>query len=339
MIESERIIHATAPVRFDFGGGPTDVDPFKTIEGGYVINSGVKLSAHVCITEHSDKSITINSEDLNTNERFSSIGEITIDGPLKLIKAAIVYTKSPFGFEVNTKVDVPAGSGMGGSASLAVALLGALKTVKREELVPQTLIDDVLYIENNLLKNINGGQDQCAAALGGFHSFNFDGNGVVIKVVDVSNEAINELTNRSVLCYTGESHLSGAVLSQIMENYTNGDKNTVIALREMKSLTHELEQSLINADIDEFGVLINEIGDRQRSYHPNVHPPYVREIFEYAKQNGAIGGKLAGAGGGGCMFLFCEKGRKCDVETALSQHGIALFPLQFTNNGVSVVCK
>lgn len=212
MAEFERkIIRAQAPVRFDFGGGPTDVDPFKTREGGFVLSAGIKQLAKVQITERSDNKIIIRSDDYGTVEKASSVENLDLEGPLRLIKAAVKHIQPTHGLEINTKVDVPPGSGLGASASIAIALVGALRSQRGEEKIqPITLINDALYLENEMLKNINGGQDQYAAALGGFHAFEFKGPDVSVKTLNVKEETIRELESRSLLCFSGESHLSGA---------------------------------------------------------------------------------------------------------------------------------
>lgn len=332
-------IYGKAPARFDLGGGPTDVAPFQSIEGGFVVNSAVKQHAHVKITQRPDNLFTVSSADFaGAQESFRLEDEIAFDGPLRLLKAAVAYINPEQGLDITTKVDVPPGSGLGASASLSIALIGAIRRSKGEiTLDPQQLVADALYIENELLDNINGGQDQYAAALGGFHAFYFRPDGKVdVKSLDVHPDTIAQLEKRSILCYTGIPHISGDVLTQIMGQYTEGNPSTVGALREMKELTRQMEIALVNGDIDEFGVLMRAIGEQQRSYHPEVYPDHVVEIMDTAKLYGAIGGKLAGAGGGGCLYLFCEDGKKEHVSQALQHGNVSLIPMEFAQNGVAV---
>lgn len=334
---AKKVIVAEAPVRFDFGGGPTDVEPFKTREHGFVVNAAVKRLAHIKIKPRDDSKIILRSRNFKHNETFTSLDNLNLNGPLRLLKAAVKYVKPNTGMEITTLVDVPPGSGLGGSASLAIALLGALKTLKGETVTNTSeLVADALYIENVMLNNINGGQDQYAAALGGFHAFNFDGDKVSVKNLNVSKDTISQIENRSILCYTGESHVSGDVLNSIMGNYEKGKTGTVTALREMKDLAHEVEQALVLGNVDKFGVLIREVGLHQRSYHPNIHPKSVRDLFDLAEKFGAVGGKLAGAGGGGVMYLFCHEGRKKDVQSAMLKLNVPLIPMKFATDGVMI---
>lgn len=226
------MIKTSAPTRFDFAGAPTDVEPFKTEEGGYVVNAslGIRVSASVAVTPDSSE-IVVASRDLGVEERFASIETLDQSGVLRLIKAAIKHVHPEHGMQVTTSTDVRPGSGLGASASLAVALLSALRQTKGENTTATELVDDALYVENVMLGNINGGQDQFASVLGGFHALEFGSEHIDVRPLRLSPEFRNSLEERSLLCYSGESHLSGQVLDQIMKDYKRGDRRTVTSLR------------------------------------------------------------------------------------------------------------
>lgn len=330
-------VRSRAPVRFDFAGGPTDVEPFRSRESGFVINGALDRSAEVNITHRSDRRIIIHSDDLHKEESFESVDNIDLDGSLRLIKASVKHVAPSTGLEINTKVDVPSGSGLGTSAALAIALIGGLRAINGDT-QPQTqlLVDDALYIENVMLNNINGGQDQYASALGGFHSFNFEPDHVKINTLNISDKTIAELENRSVLCYSGKSHISGNVLNQIMSNYVNGDIITVNALRIMKEMTHKIEQELTSGDLSHFGELIQTVYQIQKGLHPDVVPQNVQDISKLALDHGALGGRIAGAGGGGCVYFFCKRGKKENVIKALQGQGLQIIPMKFAQKGIEI---
>lgn len=334
--EKEKI-YAKAPTRFDFAGGSTDLKPFRDREGGYVVNAGIKQSAHAEIRKRNDSSIIFRSADYSKEESFPSLNDVTFDGPLRLIKATVKYMQPTEGVEVYTKVDVPLSSGLGSSAAVVIVLVGGLRAVNGEEIEKESIIHDAIYIENVMLGKVIGGrQDQYASALGGFHAFSFDGEEVTVKPLNISEDTISELEARSVLCYSGELHIAGTVNEQIMAEYTAGNPRTINALRDMKDLAHKVERSLVTGDVDEFGRLIQSVGETQKSFHPVVVPHVVEDIFVTARANGAIGGKLAGAGAGGYIYLFCENGRKQEVVDSLQLKHFSSMPLNFSSEGVTV---
>jgi D-glycero-alpha-D-manno-heptose-7-phosphate kinase len=329
------VIHASAPTRFDFAGAPTDVEPFKSEEGGYVVNASLAIRVNVSIVASGDTSeIVVVSRDLGTEERFTSIETMDLDGELRLIKAVISHVQLDGGVRITTSTDAPAGSGLGASAALAVALLRALRQFKGEEPTALELAGDALHVENVLLGNINGGQDQYAAALGGFHAFEFAGSHVDIHPIEVSAERGRSLEERSVLCYSGESRLSGHVLNQVMADYTRRDHQTVISLRNMKRIAHETREALAGGSFAELGELIKATGETQRAFHPAFTPPAVERLLHIGEQHGALGAKMAGAGGGGCVYFFCEPERTREVRDALIADGTRVLPVQFQREGV-----
>lgn len=330
-------VRTKAPVRFDFAGGPTDVEPFRSKESGFVVNGALDHSATVEITRRIDNCIVIYSDDYNHHESINSLDEIRIEGPLKLIKAAVKHISPSTGLEIHTRVDVTPGSGLGSSAALAIALLGGLRVIAGDiEPKPETLVRDALHVENVMLDNINGGQDQYASALGGFHSFNFEPDKVIVNTLEISEKTIAELEKRSVLCYSGESHISGNILNQIMSNYLNGNTLTSNALHRMKKVTYEIEQALLSGNLINFGKLIQTVFEIQRELHPEVVPQNIEEISKLALSNGALGGRIAGAGGGGCVYFFCEKGKKEDVIKVLKNQGLLSIPVKFAPKGIEI---
>lgn len=336
----ERIgqIYSTAPSRFDFGGAPTDVEPFRSQEGGHIVNATINIKAHVAIMPRTDSRIFIHSDNYqNDDEVHASIQDLTVEGPLRLLRAAITHVAPSQGFHLSTNVEAPPGSGLGSSASLSVAVLSALRTLAGEvDLDPIRLAKDALYVENVLLGNVNGGQDQYATALGGFHGMDFEPNDVKIKTINVSEQTISELEARSLFCHSGDTHISGQVLENVMMSYVDGDRSTINSLRTLKELSYEIEEALTGGDIEHFGRVMSATGKEQKKCHPQMIPSSVNKIFNLATQHGAIGGKIAGAGGAGFIYFFCEEGRRDEVADHLKKNGNVVLPVQFTSDGVIV---
>lgn len=328
------MIQTSAPTRFDFAGAPTDVAPYKTEEGGYVVNASLGIRVSVSVSTLDGPGIVVMSRDLGVEERFSSIETIKHGGALRLIKTAIAHVRPERGIHVSTTTDAPRGAGLGASASLAVALLSALRQLNGESPSLEQLVDDALYLENVLLGNINGGQDQYAAALGGFHALQFGPGDIDVKPLCLGPEFLRSLEEHSLLCYSGDSRVSGQVLDQVMANYTSGDRQTVSSLRIMKRIAQETMEALVDGSLDHLGSLIQEAGETQRNLHPAVTPPAVERLLEIGRVHGVRAAKMAGAGGGGCVYFFGPPERKQELERALRSHGVRVLPIQFSLAGL-----
>ncbi len=333
------MIRSSAPTRVDLGGAHTDVEPFKSEEGGYVVNAALDLRVDVTIAVMADSAdssdIVITSRDLGIEERFPSIETMDHIGELRLIKAAITHIQPRGAIHVTTTTGAPPGSGLGASAALAVALLGALYQLRGEAPAPAQLVHDALYVENVLLRNINGGQDQYASVLGGFHALAF-GPEQKVDVTDLrlSGSTIAGLEERSLLCYSGHSHLSGHVLDQIMDNYRTGDRHTVAALRDLKRIAYETELALVEGSFDDLAALIDATGAAQHHLHPVMTPPRVKRLAHIGKSHGAVASKMVGAGGGGCVFFVCDPERKQELARALESDEALVLPTRFSAQGV-----
>ncbi len=328
------MIQTSAPTRFDLAGAPTDVAPYKTEEGGYVVNASLGIRVSVSVSTLDTPDIVVMSRDLGVEERFSSIEEIEHGGALQLIKTAIAHVHPEQGIYVSTTTEAPRGAGLGASASLAVALLSALRQLKGESPSLEQLVQDALHVENVMLGNINGGQDQYAAALGGFHALEFGPGDTDVKPLYLDPEFLRSLEEHSLLCYSGDSRVSGHILDQVMAHYTSGDRQTVSSLRNMKRIAQETTQALIDGSLDDLDSLIQAAGEMQRNLHAAVTPPAVQRLLEVGRVHGVHAAKMAGAGGGGCVYFFGPPERRQELERAFRSHGVQMLPMQFSSAGL-----
>jgi D-glycero-alpha-D-manno-heptose-7-phosphate kinase len=215
-----------------------------------------------------------------------------------------------------------------------VALLSALRQVNGETPTAGQLVDDALHVENVILGNINGGQDQYASALGGFHAFAFGSERVDVQPLSLDHALLESIEERSVLCYSGDSRVSGDVLDQVMAQYTAGDRRTAAALRTIRGIARETAQALADGSLDDLGALIQATGDIQRHLHPAMTPPAVHRLLDIGRSHGVDAAKMAGAGGGGCVYFFCPPERREGLAQALASHGVPLLAVQFSPAGV-----
>jgi len=331
--KEDKTIRAKAPMRFDFAGGYTDVSPYSDIEGGNVVNMALKKFAFVDIRARRDEEVNLYSRDMNVGESFNLNDDVSLEGPMRLLKASIAYLLPDSGIDLTTFVDAPVGSGLGASASLAVALLGSLRILRKETIDPRNLAKDALYVENVLLDNINGGQDQYAAALGGINFFSFDSSDVVVESLSVSHKVIEIIQRRSLLVHSGQTRISGDVLDEVMSGYSNGNNVTVDGLRTLKLASLKLRSILISGDIDDFGEQLLSVYDAQKSLHEKIETPIIKKIFRIAQKLGLEGGKIAGAGGGGCVYLYSNQQSIGRINKKLTAEGFQTSPFLISPHG------
>ena len=335
---SKTLVRSRAPVRIDFAGGWTDVAEFCQNTPGYVVNAGINIYSFVTITEDSildnkgilplrerrsdpQKGITLYSSDFDSYAQAETFREFEYDGNIDLVKAAVRRRGVEKGFTLITQSIAPPGSGLGTSASMGVALLAALNRYTGRHSLAYELAEEASSIEREELNILGGKQDHYAGALGGISFMEFRGEEVRSSSLDVSRAVVLELEKNLVLCYTGKSRLSGDVHARVQERFKNNDPNTVGAIEEMKEIAASMKDALLDENVDAFGKLLNRNWKCQKSLHPSVTNDQIESIFQTALDNGAIGGKACGAGGGGCILFYCRPEREHQVRRAIQNEG------------------
>jgi D-glycero-alpha-D-manno-heptose-7-phosphate kinase len=327
-----------APVRVDFAGGPSDVAPFCVEEWGYVVNGAIDKYATVRVWRRADSCIVMRSDDLQLEESYPDRAALRHDTPLRLLTTAVELAELSGGVEIAVRTDVPAGAGLGASAAVSVALLFALRTlggaigIDRDALARASIGH-----ETGTLRNTGGGQDQYAAAFGGFQGFHFAGDAVRRNPLPVAEATRRALEESLLLCYSGTSRISGSVLGEIMKRYRDGDAAVIGHLRRLREVAQAVEALLLAGDLAGLGGYLTEAWYAFRALHPSVSTPIIERIFAVALAQGASGGKATGAGGGGCVLLACEPARRETVAAALHAEGFSTIPFRFTQGGVAVV--
>ena len=329
-----------APVRVDFAGGPSDVAPFCTEEWGYVVNAAIDKYAVVRVARRSDGQVVLASADLGIQETYPSVAALRHDTPLRLLTTAIELTGIRQGVDVRVQTDVPAGSGLGASAAVSVALLYALHEISGEG-VPAgaDLAQAAIRHETGKLHNVGGGQDQFAATFGAVQSFRFAGGEVGRRYLAVAPETIRALDESLLLCYSGTSRISGAVLDGVMRRYSAGDAVVTGHLRRLREIAAAIETILEAGEIAGLGPHLTEAWQAFRALHPSVSTPRIEQVMAVAAAHGATGGKATGAGGGGCVLLACAPGTRDAVAAALHAAGFTTIPFHITRQGVHIVTE
>ncbi len=335
---NETIVRSRAPVRIDFAGGWTDVSDFCCMTPGFVVNAAINIYSFVTISPEfifraddrpdlqergvvDHKGITLYSSDFDLYVQAKTIRELEYDGNIDLVKAAVRQLDVEEEFSLITQSTAPPGSGLGTSASMGVALLAALNRYAKRCLLAYELAEEASRIEREELGILGGKQDHYASATGSVSFLEFRGEEVRSSTLDLTRNVILELEKNLVLCYTGQSRLSGEVHARVKERFENNDPETVRAIEDMKSIASEMKVALMKEDMKTFADLLSRNWECQKKLHPSVTNETIENIFSAAKGNGAIGGKACGAGGGGCVLFYCQPEREHKVRRALENEG------------------
>ncbi len=342
MQEVHKLIRSRAPVRIDFSGGWTDVALFTEDSKGFVVNAAIDIYSYVTVKNIPDginnkkKNIRIYSADFDIYEEAEEIKQLEYNGNIDLAKAAIKQMDIKGRLEIITRSNAPAGSGLGTSASMGVALIGALGTYEGKTLLPYEFAELASLIEQKELGILGGKQDHYASALGGINFMEFLGEEVKVSKLLIPQNVIYELEKSLVLCYTGKSRLSGDIHQKVRQAYNNYETKTRQALKNLKSIAFEMKNALLKGDLTSFAELMNANWENQKALHPSVTNEQIDRLFDIALQNGALGGKACGAGGGGCLLFLAETDCEHLLRKKLEENKVKLIDFNFDFNGLQV---
>ena len=324
--------HATAPVRLDLAGGWTDVAPFSAREGGVVVNAAIGLKAHAELS-FGGSLIRLVAEDLGQQLECADSGGLVLDGRLNLHKAALRMFPVTGRFTLTTRADAPPGSGLGTSGALDVALIAVLAAARQERLEARETAEHGWLLETQEAGIPGGKQDQFAAALGGVHRLTFRDPDVGIEPVTLDAAFAADLERRIVLCYTGQSRVSGETIARVMAAYERGDRGVTGALRAMKDLAERMAEALRAADAARVGALLSENWERQQALDPSMRTDEMARLEAAMQEAGALGGKAAGSGAGGTMFFLTREDSRPAVAAARAA-GATVLPMAWAREGV-----
>jgi D-glycero-alpha-D-manno-heptose-7-phosphate kinase len=331
----KRLIRSRAPLRISYAGGGTDVSPYCDEHGGAVLSSTIDCYAYCTIKPRWDDSFTIRSLDFNKQEHWvADPTMLSYDGNLDLVKAVIKHFDIEQGFDMFLHCDAPPGSGLGSSSTVMVALIGAVAEWQGEPLSLYDLARLAYSLERKELGFAGGRQDQYAAAFGGFNFIEFRGDDVVVTPLRVRDDILNELHYLTLLCNTGRTRDSADIIKKQSKNMSDGKPQVIAALDDAKRLATEQREALVKGDIHRMGELLDASWEAKKKFTSAISNERIDAIYNAAKENGAIGGKISGAGGGGFMYFICEYYSKHDVAEALSALGVEIRHFNFEKNGM-----
>ncbi|HWY61195.1 MAG TPA: CBS domain-containing protein [Rhizomicrobium sp.] len=300
--EGEMFARARAPARISFGGGGTDLTHFFFEQGGVVINATIAKYAHATLRWRTDGRIHVYSHDLQARVEAGNMSELKLDGEMGLINSVISLIKPRAGFDLEVSSDFPVGSGLGGSAAVTAAIIGCFNEFRTDPWTRHQIAEMAFQSERLIFKIAGGWQDQYATTFGGFNFMEFSADENVIVPLRLESRTLRELEACFLLCHTGKAHHSGAIHAD-QKNQMRASPGAASAAGRQKDITAEMHRLLLRGEVHRYGRLLHDAWQAKRQFSSLISDSETDRIYDHAVANGAEGGKLLGAGGGG-YFLF-----------------------------------
>ncbi len=324
------MIISRTPHRISFFGGGTDYPDYYLKHGGKVIGAAIDKYCYLSLRELPPYFEFKHRVVYSKMENVKSIDEIVHPSARETLK----YLNIDFGVTIHHEGDIPARSGMGSSSAFTVGLLHSLYALKGKMVSREELTREAIYVEQKLINENVGSQDQTFAAHGGLNVIEFLQNGeIFVEPVIITPERLNAFEDKLMLFFTGLSRTASDIASDKIKNIPNNSQN----LSRMKKLVDDAYKTIIDPkrNLSEFGELMNETWELKKSLSDKISNPNIEEMYSTAMKNGAIGGKLCGAGGGGFMLLFVLPRDKQKVREAL--RGYLHVPFKFDFDGSKII--
>lgn len=334
------IYRSKAPLRIGLAGGGTDVSPYSDIYGGAILNATINLYAYATIIPREDGMIKLISQDRNEEIELETSEQLPFDGKLDLLKGVynrIVrqFAHHNLSFELHTYVDAPAGSGLGTSSTLVVAIIGAFTEWLKLPLGEYDIAHIAFEIERLEMKMSGGKQDQYAGTFGGFNFMEFfKDDKVIVNPLRIRQRNKLELENNLLLYYTGTSRLSSQIIDSQIKNVGLKEAKSIEAMHQLKEQAIQMKEALLRGELHTIGDILNFGWQHKKQMAKEISNPIIDQIYEAAIEAGSSGGKISGAGGGGFMFFYCPQNTKYAVRNALIGFGGEVRPFNFVEEGL-----
>ena len=333
------IIRSKAPLRLGLAGGGSDVSPYSDLYGGIILNATINLYAYCTIEETSNDAIEVESYDGECFDNYPLTNELEIDGKASLLKGCYNRIMRDFKLplracKITTYNDAPAGSGLGTSSTMVVAILKAFVEWYSLPLGDYEIARLAYEIERKDLQLSGGKQDQYAAAFGGFNYMEFlKDDMVIVNPLKVKRWILDELEASIVLYFTGRSRSSAAIIDEQKKNTSSGNTRSIEAMHRIKQGAIDMKLAVLKGDMKEFARILGQGWEDKKKMAEAITNPVIEEAFTVATKAGALAGKVSGAGGGGFIMFFVDPTKKKAVIDALKNLDGLTMNFNFTDGG------
>ncbi|MEM3627359.1 MAG: galactokinase [Candidatus Bathyarchaeia archaeon] len=324
------MIISKTPLRLTLGGGGTDLPPYCSKYGGFVVTSALSKYIYLVVKRRFENEVRVS---YSITEIVKSIRDIKHP----VVREALKLLGLRCHLEIVSIADVPSETGLGSSGSFTVGLLHALHAFKDENPTRLQLAAEAAHLQMEILREPCGVQDPYIAAFGGFICLEITRNGKVnVSNLKIADDTIRELENNLLFFYTGIKRSASAVLQEQANRIENNSSEALEAMHSIKKIGFEVKHALEQGNLTEFGKLQHEHWMAKKSTSPQISNDPIDRWYTSALKNGAIGGKIMGAGGGGFLMLYCEND-KDRVRKAMAREGLREVRFQFEREGSKIV--
>jgi len=326
------MIITRSPLRISLGGGGTDLPSYYKKHSGFLIAAAIDRYVYITLHQTFVTDLIVKYSQLERVKHASELRHPIIREAMRLVGIDGPYV------EITSMADIPAGTGLGSSGSFTTALLKALHAHKKNIVHPRELAEQACHIEIDLLKEPVGKQDQYIAAYGGLTCFQFLPNGhVEAHPLKVDSETLYNLEDNLLLFFTGYSRAAGSILKEQDDKSRTSDKEMIDNLHFVKDLGYQSQEALEKGDLPRFGELMNVHWERKKQRSGGMSNPDIDKWYNLAMENGALGGKLIGAGGGGFLMFYAAD--KTKLRHALTMEGLREVRFRFDFEGTKTLVQ
>jgi len=336
------LIRSRAPLRIGLAGGGTDVSPYCDEYGGAILNATIGHYAYASIEPLEEPLVQFTSCDQDQSAEYKSIAQLEPDGRLDLLKFVHNHVvrefngSRPLNLHLLTRLDVPSGSGLGGSSTLVVAVLKAYSEWLNFPLDDYELASRAHKIEREEAGLRGGRQDQYAAAFGGFNFMEFGSGGrVLVNPLRVKESVVSELEASLLLYYTGDSRASAAIIDEQSRNVEMHNRDAIEAMHQIKQESFRMKEALLRGDFPLLHEVLRSSWDAKKRMASHIVNEKIEDLYSRALKAGAYCARISGAGGGGFMIFLADPMRRVRLAEELSsyQESGIVYGCHFTNVG------
>lgn len=319
------------PLRIPLGGGGTDLPSYYERFGGLVVSAAISRYIFVSINRTFTPGYIVR---YSVQERVDSIADI--EHPI--VREALRYHEIEPSVEIVSMADIPSGTGLGSSGAFTVGLLQAIHALRLDSISPGRLADEACHIEIDRLNRPVGKQDQYAAAFGGLHTYRFEPDGsVIVTPLIVSTETFHDLQDHLLMFFTGYARAADQILAEQRSRSIADDGEMLDNLHYVKDLGLRSKAALERGDLADYGALMHEHWEHKKNRSSGISNPDIDRWYELGRANGALGGKLVGAGAGGFLLFYTRDPYR--LRAAMAAEGLAEVRFTFDIDGSAVVVR